>query len=1013
MKCIYIIGIFLVWTNISFGQYKKGVKYLDKGEYDKALAAFEADLEDKDTKPVAEYWLVKLFSDKNYEEVDLQKAHDYALSAQKSLRKTSSNVRKKIQKEGVSNAALRKMQRNLTNRLFDKVVTNNEVDGYNNFLEKCKMASAPQIETASKNRNEKALSDAQQKNTFEEYKAFIEKYHENAQKLNPDLAIEAEKLLFESYIKKNSWTMYFNFREIYPQNIYSLDSAGGFDMVKIVRKKELSVFKAYQKAHPISPFMKFAKDNMFDIIMAGKDTREYDYFVRNFPDYERNDELWPVFYKLYIQDNGQKGVVEFYEEYPDYPDQVQLTKDLRAYEKTVETPIFEKTKNSNKTKDYMAFVDRYPHSEFIPQLEKPMYEALINDGTYKGCQWFMDHYPNSEYRQKVLKVLYQHYAADGELSSLDKFYQKYPYYGDGEQLKKDMKIAEQGANLNLMKPFELSKTKDYEDYIREAAPKELAFVALQRMIAEDIKEQKWGVAKAKVERYGAWFGEKHPKIEGLLGILDAKDQDIIHDCLSSKVNSELEEYVPIISMDDQYLYFCRWDLTNENIYVSEFDGKEWGTAYPLEELNTPTKNEGPMAVSADNSEMIIFVEGDLYYSTKTNEGWQAPEPYPSPINSESWDADAMLSSDGRAMVFVSRRKEVLDMYHEKWAAYHGDGFGNIDIFVSLKNENGKWQKPINLGEQINTPYAERTPFLHPDMKTLYFSSDGHGGVGKMDVYKTTRLDDTWMNWTEPVNLGKNINTTENDWGYKISTDGKMAYFAVKNDKDANKASQDICTIELPEWLRPGKVSTISGHLTDTDGQAIEAEIVWEDLQTGEIVGRLKSNPKTGEFFIALPNDRQYSYFVSKDGFFPKANNIDLRDKGERIDVDERLEMVRIEEMVENDIALPLKNLFFETSKFDIQSASFLELGRLAKLVQDYDLVVEISGHTDDRGSDADNKTLSQNRANEVKSYLVKQGCNVANIQAVGYGETKPIQSNKTEEGRAQNRRVEVRFKKKN
>ncbi len=1012
MKCIYIIGIFILLANVSFGQSKKGIKYLDKGEYEKALMAFEADLEAKETKPVAEYWLVKLFSNKKYEEFDLQKAHDYALNAQKSLRKAGSNVRKKIQKDGISNAALRKMQRNLTNRLFTKVVEDNQVSGYNGFLERCKMASSPQIETASKNRNKKALSDAQEKNIFSEYKVFIDKYHKNAQKLNPDLAIQAEKLLFESYIKKNSWSMYFNFRETYPQNIYSLDSAGGFDMVKIVRKKELSIFKTYQKAHPNSPFMKFAKDNMFDIIMEGRDSREYDFFVRNFPNYERNDKLWPIFYKLYIQDNGQKGVVKFYKEYPEYPDQTQLVKDLRAYEKTIETPIFEKTRKSNKTKDYMAFVDRYPQSEFLPQLEDPMHKAILNDGTYKGCEWFMDNYPNSEYRQKVLKVLYKHYAADGELSSLDRFYQKYPYYKDAEQLKKDIEIAEQGQDLKIMKPFNASKTKDYEDYIRAAAPKELAFVALQRMINQDIKDEKWEVAKAKVERYGAWFGDKHPKIEGLLNILGAKDQDIIHNCLSSKVNTGLEEYVPIISMDGQYLYFCRWDMTNENIYVSKFNGSDWGAAYPIEELNTPTKNEGPMAVSADNNEMIIFVEGDLYFSTKTNEGWQEPEPYPQPINSMSWDADAMLSSDGNAMVFVSRRKDVLHMYHKKWAAYHGDGFGNIDIFVSLKDENGNWEKPINLGEGINTPYAERTPFLHPDMKTLYFSSDGHGGVGKMDVYKTTRLDDTWMNWSEPVNLGKNINTVENDWGYKISTDGKMAYFAVKNEM-GGESSQDICTIELPEWLRPGTVSTISGHLTDSDGEPIEAEIVWEDLQTGEIVGKLKSDPNTGEFFIALPNDRQYSYFVSKDGFFPKANNIDLRNKGEQVDVDERLEMVRIAEMVENDIALPLKNLFFETNKFDIKSASFLELGRLAQLVQDYNLVVEISGHTDDRGSDADNKTLSQNRANEVRAYLVKQGCEPSNIQAIGYGEAKPIKSNKTTEGRAQNRRVEVRFKKKN
>ena len=296
------------------------------------------------------------------------------------------------------------------------------------------------------------------------------------------------------------------------------------------------------------------------------------------------------------------------------------------------------------------------------------------------------------------------------------------------------------------------------------------------------------------------------------------------------------------------------------------------------------------------------------------------------------------------------------------------------------------------------------------MKTLYFSSDGHGGLGHMDVFKTTRLDDSWTNWSEPINLGKEINTAESDWGYKISTNGETAYFAIKKKREGSTTSQDICTIELPESLRPGKVSTISGTLTDSEGNPISANIVWEDLETGEVVGQLKSDPLTGKFFVALPNDRQYSYFVNKEGFFPKANNIDLRNKGETLEVQESLEMVRIEEMIEKDIALPLKNLFFETSKYNIKATSFPELKRLAKLVKDYNLVVEISGHTDNRGSDSDNMLLSQNRADAVKDYLIKQGCTADRIKAVGYGEERPIRSNGSSTGRAQNRRVEVRFK---
>jgi outer membrane protein OmpA-like peptidoglycan-associated protein len=366
----------------------------------------------------------------------------------------------------------------------------------------------------------------------------------------------------------------------------------------------------------------------------------------------------------------------------------------------------------------------------------------------------------------------------------------------------------------------------------------------------------------------------------------------------------------------------------------------------------------------------------------------------------------MVASDGKTLLFTSGRPDALDLQVGDMEGFHGSGSNNIDLYVSFKDKEGEWQTPVNLGKAINTPFIERTPFLHPDMKTLYFSSDGHGGLGRLDVYKTTRLDDSWTNWSKPVNLGKSINTPENDWGYKVSTDGKRAYFAFMKEKEQG---QDLYQIDLPKNMQPNEVSTVSGTLTDRIGNPLFAEIIWEDLETGKEVGRLKSDPETGTFFITLPNDKKYSYYIEKDGYFPKSNNIDLTDKNKQVELKETLSLVKIEEMIAGEQTMQLKNLFFDPNKYVLKEASYLELNRLANLIKKYDLKIRIEGHTDSEGTEKDNLLLSQNRANAVKEYLVEKGFDATKIFAKGYGETKPVAENKTPTGRQLNRRVEVLF----
>lgn len=1017
MNNILLIFAFLILTFSLSAQISKGKKALEKGDFETAVTSFENDLSKPTNRIISLQELSKIYANKKFKDYSLEKAYSHISRAITEYEKLSSGDRKKLQSQDISGLGMSKQQNDLVIAAIQSVEQANQLDAAQKFLDFYTTATARQVENMTRLRDNLAFEKAVQENKFSAIDAFYTKHQKTCEQYNKDLLVKAQRKLLEFFVIEKGWAGYPTFEEKYPDNLYVKDQKAAYAFIQIVRKNSLVEFQNFAKAYPSSPFNKFAQDGMYELIMAGTNLVEYDEFIRAYPNYEKIEKLWKRFYQLYIEANGKFSVADFAKSYPNYPLQEELKIELQEAQNKKDLPLFEKATKDKDILLILNFIEKSPNSPFIAQMEEPMVEAIKKRPLFRACKKFLQLYPKSKYYNDVLEVFYDVYTQDGELITLQNFLMEYPEYANIDKQHKDLKIAEQGAKIRLEEDFDIDLIGVHEAYIKAAAPKERAFVALQHIIGYYIKEQKWDLALMEVNKFASYFGSNHPKIANLKEILSANTTAAQKTSIGEGVNTTLNEYVPLVSVNHKYLYFCRLDRANtgkedENVYVSEFKDKKWQTAEYLQGINTHHNNEGPLAISADNQHIIIFDGhvggGDMLISDHTSGGWTKPKSLPNSINTDAWEADAMISSDGKALLFVSEREEVIDLRLKNYPiGFHGRQtvVGNRDIFVSFKNEKGEWQTPINLGDMINTPFAERTPFLHPDMKTLYFSSEGHGGLGQLDVFKTTRLDDTWTNWTTPVNLGKAINTTKNDWGYRISTDGKTAYFSATGDKK----NEDIFAIELPQEFRPNFVSTISGHLTDRAGNPIEAEIIWEDMETGNEVGRLRSNPKTGEFVIALPNDKEYSYFVFKEHYFPKSNHIDLRHKQGMVEVNEKLELVKIEEMVQHDIALPLKNLFFETGKHDIKKASYLELNRLVNLIQKYDLTISISGHTDNTGNAKDNLTLSQQRADAVKNYLVQNGCKAEKINAKGFGSEKPIADNKTEEGKRHNRRVEVRF----
>jgi outer membrane protein OmpA-like peptidoglycan-associated protein len=493
--------------------------------------------------------------------------------------------------------------------------------------------------------------------------------------------------------------------------------------------------------------------------------------------------------------------------------------------------------------------------------------------------------------------------------------------------------------------------------------------------------------------------------------------------MGGNINSMAPEYVPILTPDGKKIYFTGRDREDghggEDVYISYYSGSHWSISKPLSEKVNTESNEFINSISADGNIIVLFGNydnsmgrGDNFYIEKTSKGWSEIKQFPPPINSKWWDADAFLTADGKAMIFSSERPGGIGPYHQKGDYFHGMYWGNTDLYICLREGEGWSKQLINLGPVINTPYTERSAFLHPDGKTLYFSSDGHYSLGKSDVFKSVRLSDTsWTMWSPPINLGKEINTSEEDWGYKISTDGKTAYFSTFSQ--GGFGEEDIYYINLPQYAKPDKnVITINGKVLDEKGKPVEAIIKWEDIDRLTEVGESKTDPETGEYFIALPVGKYYAYYAEVRGYYSTVNYLDLTEADAYKEITTDVNLLSVQELKNSGKSIKIENIFFDFGKYDLQEKSYEALNLLYKFMKDNpDIMVEINAYTDNIGSDNFNIHLSENRAASVVNYLVQKGIDQTRLFPQGFGKSNPVASNDSDEGRALNRRVEFRLKK--
>ena len=481
--------------------------------------------------------------------------------------------------------------------------------------------------------------------------------------------------------------------------------------------------------------------------------------------------------------------------------------------------------------------------------------------------------------------------------------------------------------------------------------------------------------------------------------------------MGENINSADEEYFPTITADGKtFLYTRRMKMVNpigqhtmqEDFYKSKLIGKLWEKSTPVTEINT-IGNEGAPALSADGQYLFFTsceekyeIPGvrktkgscDIFLSKKVGDLFTEPRNLNEPVNSGSWETSPSFSSDGHTLYFVRTIK--------------GPGnIGQADIMVSHIGNNFEWSEPVSVSDSINTPDDELSVFIHPDDQTLYFSSNGHPGMGGMDIFMSRK--DSAGKWTKPVNLGYPINTVNDENSFLVSPDGETAYFA--SDRDGGFGGDDLYEFPLYAKVRPQPVTYMKGKVYDIKTKKILfASFELIDLASGKIVVSSTSNATTGDYIVALPTGKSYALNVSKDGYLFYSENFQL--KNVKSAKDPYLKDVPMKPIKTGE-SIVLNNIFYATDKYDLMDESRIELGKLVSFLnKNPKIKFEISGHTDSVGTNQYNQVLSEKRAKSVYDYLKTMGITSDRMVSKGYGDTKPVADNNTESGRAKNRRTE-------
>lgn len=647
--------------------------------------------------------------------------------------------------------------------------------------------------------------------------------------------------------------------------------------------------------------------------------------------------------ELYIAEKGVDNMAQFYKDVPQHPVSRDRNRDQLPF-------IWKATTLSPLTN----FLTKSPRSALAPYARKKALELVKTNPL------------SAEVRAKM--------SAEERLTL-------------GE-----LELEASGLSVNTNRPFNERDLDGWQAFIQKVAPTYRAWTAFEKMFGHYMGKRDWKKSTELLSTNAEYFPDRKRWFTDMTTIVSAPDSGINPADIGSNVNAAGSEYVPVPSADGKFLYFCgsgRPDNeSGEDVFVSSRTETGWSAPVLVKELSG-SGNQAPLSLTADGNRIIIFDNGKPFQSDKTATGWTEPKPLDVNTSEFAWVGLVQIAPNNQTMILEAR----------------SGSFSGTDLYIAQRQADGSWGDPVRLDSTINTSEEDRSAFLHPDMQTLYFSSAGHTGLGGMDVFKTTRLDDTWLRWSKPVNLGKEINTMSDDWAYKVTTDGVTAWFSQRK----SSFNQDIFTVTLPEAMRPKPVRTIELALKGDDGLPLDAEIILEDPKTGQKVGSFRTDPTRSTTFITVPNDATYNIRLQKEGYYPKSMPLPVQGKVESMQkMDIAWKPTSLPDMLKKG-KTEILNVFFDYDKSDLRMESMPELRKVAELAQKNNYRINLMGYTDNAGAPAYNADLSNRRAEAARQALIGLGIPADRITAKGFGENNPVSDNNSEQGRQLNRRVEVQF----
>lgn len=508
-----------------------------------------------------------------------------------------------------------------------------------------------------------------------------------------------------------------------------------------------------------------------------------------------------------------------------------------------------------------------------------------------------------------------------------------------------------------------------------------AFLTTEKLNSQSIKS---GNYRKRTYEFALEYKRNHP----------AEDYKFNPINLGDGINTNYLEYYPSLTIDGKKMIFTRRVNNDEDFYESENINGVWSKATPAKgKLNT-TLNEGAQSISQDGQWLIFtgcnYPEGqgscDLYISFKTKSGsWTEAENIGAIVNTDLWESAPSLSPDKKDLYFSSNRF---------------NGYGGKDIWVTHRNNLGKWTVPENLGPTINTSGDETCPFIHPDNQTLYFNSNGLPGYGMADLFLTRKGADN--KWTTPLNLGYPINTIDDEGSLIVASDGYTSYYA--SDRKNKNSGLDIYSFILPKELSAKKTLWINGNVFDAKSKlGLPSMATLTCLGNANFSTQIQTD-EDGNFLITLPIGYEYSLNINRKGYLFYSDHFSLPENT----TDSFFKLNVPLQPIEAGASIVLKNVFFGNNETKLQPESEAELNKIIALLNENpNMKVQISGHTDNVGKKEANQLLSLNRAKSVVNYLIGKGITINRLLPKGFGDSKPVASNDTDEGKSLNRRTEI------